>query len=272
MTISTATRPFAGRTALVTGAARGLGAAIATRLAEGGAAVLVADVLEAEGQATAQALRARGLTAGFTRLDVTREADWQEAAATCVDAFGGLDIVVNNAGIEITSLIADADPEAFRRLCDVNLTGVLLGMKTAFRTMRPGGAAGRGGAVVNIASTAAQGAFPTTGPYAATKAGVERLTKVGAVEAGKLGYGVRVNCVYPGYVTTALSAESARKVVAMGLFPDVESLQAFLLDQTPLGRLGTAQDVAETVAFLCSDAAGFVTGAGVRVSGGMGLH
>jgi NAD(P)-dependent dehydrogenase (short-subunit alcohol dehydrogenase family) len=266
------TLPFADRTALVTGAARGIGAAVARTLAIKGADVVVADVLEAEGHETAARLRAEGLRVRFVHLDVTDPLSWDAAVFETIEQTGGLDIVVNNAGIEVTSLIVDADPLTFRRLCDVNLTGVLLGMKSAFQAMRPGGAAGRGGAVVNIASTAAQSAFPTTGLYAATKSGVERLTKVGAVEAGKLGYGVRVNCVYPGFVTTALSAESARKVVAMGLFPDVESLQAFLLDQTPLGRLGTAQDVAETVAFLCSDAAGFVTGAGVPVSGGMGLH
>ncbi len=184
---------------------------------------------------------------------------------------GGLDILVNNAGVEITTLIADADPAAFRRLCDVNLTGTLLGMKAAFNAMRPGGAAGRGGVVINVSSTAAQTAFPSTGPYAATKAGVERLTKIGAVEAGRLGYGVRVNCVYPGFVATALSAGSAARAVEMGLFPSIEALQAFLIDQTPLGRLGAPEDVAETVAFLCSDGASFVTGIGVPVAGGMGV-
>ena len=266
------TGSFTGRTALVTGAARGIGAAIAERLAESGATVFIADILADTGEETAAALREKGLDALFVRLDVRDEGSWRAAVAAVLAETGQLDILVNNAGTEITTLIADADAEAFRRLCDVNLTGVLMGMKTAFNTMRPGGAAGRGGVVVNVSSTAAQTAFPTTGPYAATKAGVERLTKIGAVEAGKFGYGVRVNCVYPGFIETTLSADSARKAVALGLFPDVETLQAFLLDQTPLGRLGTPGDVAETVAFLCSDAAAFVTGVGVPVAGGMGVH
>jgi NAD(P)-dependent dehydrogenase (short-subunit alcohol dehydrogenase family) len=260
-----------GRTALVTGAARGIGAAIAKRLAEAGAKVVIADVLRAEGEATAQALIDAGHAARFLPLDVADEASWTEAVAATIAWGGGFDILVNNAGIEITTLIADVDPAAFRRLCDVNLTGPLLGMKAAFNAMRPGGAAGRGGAVVNVSSTAAQTAFPSTGPYAATKAGVERLTKVGAVEAGRLGYGVRVNCVYPGFIETALSAGSAAKAVEMGLFPDAATLGAFLIEQTPLGRLCAARDVAETVAFLCSDAAAFVTGVGVPVAGGMGI-
>lgn len=263
---------FSGRTALVTGAARGIGAEIAACLAERGATVFIADVLVDEGETTAAALRQRGLDVIFVALDVRDETGWRSAVETVLAETGQFDILINNAGTEITTLIADADAEAFRRLCDVNLTGVLLGMKTAFNAMRPGGTAGRGGVVVNVSSTAAQTAFPTTGPYAATKAGVERLTKIGAVEAGKFGYGVRVNCVYPGFIETALSAESARKAIALGLFPDVETLQAFLLDQTPLGRLGTPGDVAETVAFLCSDASAFVTGVGVPVAGGMGVH
>lgn len=261
---------LAGRTALVTGAARGIGAAIAQTLAQWGASVVIADVLETEGKKTAARLSAEGLEARFVHLDVTDELSWEAAVFDTLGDNGRLDIVVNNAGTEITTLIADADAKAFSRLCDVNLTGVLLGMKTAFNTMRPGGAAGHGGVVVNVSSTAAQTAFPATGPYAATKAGVERLTKIGAVEAGRLGYGVRVNCVYPGFIATELSAESARKAVAMGLFPDAAAVQAFVAEQTPLGRLGMPEDVAGTVAFLCSDTAAFLTGVGVQVSGGMG--
>lgn len=271
MSIALPVTGFVGRTAIVTGAARGIGAAIATRLSAAGARVVIADILVEEGRATAAALASSGRDAFFLRLDVSDASSWDETVAGAIGATGGFDILVNNAGVEITTLIADADPAEFRRLCDVNLTGTLLGMKTAFNAMRPGGAAGRGGVVINVSSTAAQTAFPSTGPYAATKAGVERLTKIGAVEAGRLGYGVRVNCVYPGFVATALSAGSAAKAVEMGLFPDVETLGAFLVEQTPLGRLGTVEDVAETVAFLASDAAAFVTGVGVPVAGGMGV-
>ncbi len=257
---------FADRTALVTGAARGIGAAIAARLAAGGARVVVADLRAEEGAATAA--RIGGV---FAPLDVTDEAAWGGAVATAIEATGRLDILVNNAGIEITTPIADADPEAFRRIIDVNLVGTLLGMKAAFRAMRPGGAAGQGGVVVNVSSAAANSAVPATGPYAATKAAVERLTKVGAVEAGRFGYGVRVNAVAPGVVSTALSAASAATAIELGLFPDAEALQAFVLAQTPLGRVGTPEDVAEAVAFLVSGAASYLTGVGVPVAGGMAL-
>jgi len=263
---------LAGRTALVTGAARGIGDAIARTLSNAGAAVIIADVLAAPGETVAADLRAAGGDARFVKLDVTREADWLSAVEAAVGACGGLDIVVNNAGIEVTSLIADADIAEMQRLLDVNVSGVLLGMKHAFRAMRPGGAAGGGGVVINISSTAAQTAFPSTGLYAATKAAVERLTMIGAVEAGKLGYGVRVNCVYPGFIETALSAGSAHKAVELGLFPDEGALGCFLIDQTPLGRLGAPQDVAEAVRWLCSDAAAFVTGVGLPVAGGMGAR
>ena len=258
---------FAGRAVLVTGAARGIGAAIAARFAAGGARVAVADRLEAEGRATAEALG--GV---FVPLDVADPAAWDGAVAATLAAFGGLDVVVNNAGVAVTTLIAEADPADFARLVAVNLTGTLLGMRAAFRAMRPGGPAGRGGAVVNVSSAAAAASYPASGPYAATKAGVERLTRVGAAEAGRLGYGVRVNGVRPGVVATALSAASAARAVEMGLFPDADALSAFVLGQTPLGRLGAAEEVAESVAFLASDAAAFVTGAVVPVSGGMAVE
>jgi NAD(P)-dependent dehydrogenase (short-subunit alcohol dehydrogenase family) len=262
---------LAGRTALVTGAARGIGAAIAARFAEAGAVVFVADVLEAEGTATADSIRARGGDARFVHLDVTDEQSWEAATFEAIAATDRFDVLVNNAGVEETTFIADTDLAAFRRLMDVNIAGVCLGMKHAFHAMRPLGPAGRGGSIVNVCSVAAQTAIPATGPYAATKAAVERLTKVAAVEAGRLGYGVRVNCVYPGYVGTELSARAAAKAVAMGLFPDRESFDAFLIGSTPMGRLGAVDDVAQAVGFLCSDGAGFITGAGLPVSGGMGL-
>lgn len=260
-----------GRTALVTGAARGIGACIAERLATCGARVVIADILETEGRETADRLNAAGHDARFVHLDVTDEQSWEAAIFETLLDTERFDILVNNAGIEITSLVADVEVAAFRKLVDVNVTGVMLGMKHAFHAMRPDGAAGEGGVIVNISSIAAKTAMPATAAYAATKAAVERLTKVGAVEAGKLGYGVRVNCVYPGYVPTSLSASSGASALEIGLFPDAESLQSYVLDQTALGRPGEATEIADAVAFLCSDAASFVTGAGLPVSGGMGV-
>src|SRR4051812_14098780 len=128
-----------GRTALVTGGARGLGQAMAEALARAGAAVMIADVLDELGAETAQLIAKDGATAAFTRLDVTDEASWETAVSETVDELGGLDILVNNAGVEITSLVVDLDPGDLRRMLDVNVVGSALGMKHGLRAMRPGG-------------------------------------------------------------------------------------------------------------------------------------
>jgi NAD(P)-dependent dehydrogenase (short-subunit alcohol dehydrogenase family) len=262
---------LAGRKALVTGAARGIGAGIAQALAQAGAAVMIGDVLTELGRETAGKLSAAGAKAGFVPLDVTKEDDWGSAVSATVKELGGFDILVNNAGIEITSLVADVKADDLRRMFDVNVVGTLLGLKHAFRAMRPGGAAGKGGAVVNIASVAATIAFPAIAGYSATKSAVDRATRIAAMESGKLGYGVRVNCIYPGLVPTEMGMKLANDIVAAGLAPSVEAAVGDVIGQTPLGRLGAIDDMADAVVFLCSDAAKFVTGAGLPVDGGMGM-
>ena len=137
--------------------------------------------------------------------------------------------------------------------------------------MRPGGAAGNGGSIVNVSSVAATIAFPGIAVYSATKSAVDRLTRVAAMEAGKMGYGVRVNCVYPGLVPTAMGAGLANDVASIGLFPSPEAAVGAVIDLTPAGRLGTVEDMADAVVFLASDASRFVTGAGLPVDGGMGM-
>ncbi|MER6669980.1 SDR family oxidoreductase, partial [Amycolatopsis japonica] len=216
------------RKALVTGGAQGLGAGMAEALAQAGASVVIGDVQEDLGCATADKL-----DAGFVRLDVTDEQSWEQAVDAVIGELGGLDIVVNNAGVEITGLVADLDPADVRRMLDVNVLGTALGVKHAFRAMRPGGPAGAGGAVVNIASVAATIAFPGIAGYSATKSAVDRLTRVAAMEAGKLGYGVRVNCVYPGLVPTQMGNQLAQDVVEVGLFPSVEDAIGAVVAQTP---------------------------------------
>lgn len=234
--VSMGRHDLSGRAALVTGGARGLGAGMAEALADAGAAVVIADVREDLGRATADALERTGATAAFVPLDVTDDASWERGVSATIDRLGGLDVVVNNADVEISGLLADLDPADVRRMLDVNVLGTALGIKHAFRAMRPGGPAGKGGAVVNIASVAATIAFPGIAGYSATKSAVDRLTRVAAMEAGKLGYDVRVNCVYPGLASPG---------------PD-------------------ASDLADAVVFLASDAARFVTGAGLPVDGDMG--
>lgn len=260
-----------GRKALVTGGARGLGAGMARSLAGAGAAVVIGDVIEDAGKATAQSLRDSGATAEFVKLDVTDDANWAEAVQDVITTVGGLDILVNNAGVEITSLIVDLDPADVRKMLDVNVLGTSLGVKHGFRAMRPGGAAGEGGAVVNIASVAATIAFPGISLYSATKSGIDRLTRVAAAESGKLGYGVRVNTIFPGLTPTTMGNQLAADCAEIGLFDSPETAAEAVVDLTPQGRLGQIDDMGDAVVFLASDAAKFVTGAGLPVDGGMGM-
>ncbi len=255
-----------GRRVLVTGGAQGLGEGMARALGAAGAAVTIADVAKDLGEQTAAGMGAR-----FVALDVTDDAAWEAAVAQTVDELGGLDVVVNNAGLEVTQLLVDTDPDDVRRMLEVNLIGTMLGIKHAFRAMRPGGAAGAGGVVINTSSVAATIAFPSIGAYSATKSGVDRLTRVAAMESGKLGYGVRVNCVYPGLVPTAMGQKLAVETSGLGLFGSPEEAVGAVIEQTPSGRLGEVADIADAVVFLASDAARFVNGAGLPVDGGMGM-
>ncbi len=257
-----------GRKALVTGGAQGLGEGMAHALAAAGATVVIADLQDDLGPKVAESL---GEGHGFVHLDTTDDANWASAIAEATSLLGGLDIVVNNAGIEITSLIVDLDPGAVRKQLEVNLLGTALGLKHAFLTMRPGGAAGNGGVVINVASVAATIAFPGISVYSATKSGVDRLTRVAAMESGKLGYGVRVNCIYPGLVPTAMGAGLANDVAEIGLFGSPEEAVGAVIELTPSGRLGAVEDMADAVVFLASDASRFVNGVGLPVDGGMGM-
>lgn len=259
------TRTLDGRKALVTGGATGIGLATAIALKAAGASVMISDIDAATGAATA---RDHGL--GFVAHDVCDEPAWQAAVTATIDALGGFDILVNNAGIEISALLIDQDVADLRRMLDVNVVGTMMGIKHAFRAMKPGGAAGAGGSIVNIASVAATIPFPGIAGYSATKSAVDRVTRIAAVEAGKLGYNVRVNCLYPGLVPTAMGSRLAADMAEIGLWPSAEAAVGDVIALTPLGRLGEVGDMADVVTFLCSDAARFITGTGISVDGGMG--
>jgi NAD(P)-dependent dehydrogenase (short-subunit alcohol dehydrogenase family) len=268
-----------GRKALVTGGARGLGEGMARALARAGAAVVIADIREDLGKATASSLREDGANAEFVALDVTSDDSWAQAMPQAIAHLSGLDILVNNAGVEVTCLLVDLEPEGVRRMLEVNVLGTALGIKHGFRAMRPGGpgntgssaGGGSGGAIVNVASVAATIAFPGIAGYSATKSAVDRLTRVAAMESGKLGYGVRVNCVYPGLVPTEMGNQLAVDCASIGLFPSPQEAAGAVIGLTPLGRLGEVPDIADAVVFLASDGARFITGAGLPVDGGMGM-
>lgn len=260
------TLDLSGRTALVSGGAQGLGEGMARALAAAGAHVVIADLKDQLGSEVAA-----DIGGTFVHLDVTDDAGWERATAAAVQATGRLDVLVNNAGVEISGLVTDLDPGQVSTMLQVNVLGTALGTKHALRTMRPGGAAGHGGVVINVASVAADIAFPAISIYSATKAGVDRFTRVAAMESAKLGYGVRVNCIHPGLVPTEMGQGLAVASAQLGLHESPDAAVADVIGLTPSGRLGTVEDMANAVVFLASDQAEFINGVGLQVDGGMGM-
>ncbi|RJF94773.1 glucose 1-dehydrogenase [Oleomonas cavernae] len=267
MTDSTNNHRLDGKVALITGAARGLGAETARVLAAAGATVVLTDIRDELGQATAAQLAADGATTKFLHQDSSLEADWVQAIDATIKAFGGLDIVVNNAGIEAVCPIVDTTVETFERIMRVNSTGVFLGIKQAILAMRPGGGAGHGGSIINLSSIAGLRGFPGFFAYCASKGAVRLMTKSAAVECANLGYGIRVNSIHPGLIMTDMGHAAVDGLVAIGFVPDAQTASTTFDARQALG-LGRPADIAEAVLFLASDAAGWITGVELSVDGG----
>jgi NAD(P)-dependent dehydrogenase (short-subunit alcohol dehydrogenase family) len=260
---------LSGKVAYVSGAAAGIGAAIARALAAEGASVLLGDVQVEHGEAVAARIREGGGQAAFIRHDVADERQWESALACAVERFGGLDIVVNNAGIEHTGLLADVELADIDRLLAVNVTGVILGHKHAIRTMRPGGRAGKGGSIINLSSVAGLIGTPALGVYSASKGAVRLLSKAAAVECGRLGYGIRVNSIHPGLVDTDMGSKLVDDFVQLGVFANREAALRQMLETYPIGRTGVPGDVAGAALFLASELSSWITGTEIVVDGGM---
>ncbi|MEU6087112.1 glucose 1-dehydrogenase [Streptomyces sp. NPDC047085] len=236
---------LAGRVALVTGAAGGIGEATARRLAALGAQVVCADVRFAEAAVVASEI---GDAAIAINLDVTEQAQWNGAFAAARSAFGPVNILVNNAGVMPCASIADTTDEDFERVVDVNFRGPFLGMRTAGREMPETG----GGVIVNVGSVVATTPVETLGVYAATKGGIAAMSKVAAMELGPKG--VRVCVVRPGTIATPMSGPEA---------PEAPFNRVLAL-----GRIGYASDIADAIAFAASDRASYLTGTEITVDGG----
>jgi 3alpha(or 20beta)-hydroxysteroid dehydrogenase len=257
-----------GKAALVSGAARGLGAEISTALAAAGAAVLVTDVLEEPGRQTVDAIRKAGGKAEFLRHDVTDEKQWEGAVAEAVRKFGRLDVLVNNAGVERMARITECSVEEFRWIQEVNVTGVFLGLKHGIRAMAPGGASGHGGSIVNMSSVAGLRGVTALGAYCASKGAVRLLTKSAAIECAQLKTGVRVNSIHPGVIWTKMAEDFLNHFVDLKLMPDYATAEATFKEKAPLGRFGEPSDIASAALYLASNASKYVTGEEIVVDGG----
>lgn len=247
-----------GKVALVTGAARGIGAACATVLARQGALVVVTDVLAERGEVTAADLRGAGHKALFRALDATDERAWDDVMKGVIAELGRLDVVVNNAGITVARTIEDLTAEEFRRVLDVNLMSCFLGTQKGIAYMKDSG----GGSIVNIASNSTAAVVPLTTAYSPSKAAVANLTKVAALHCAMARYNIRVNSVHPGPTETEMLTGGAARAADI---PQVKRL----IEAIPTGRMGQPEEIANVVAFLASDASSYMTAAEVFVDGGL---
>jgi len=240
------------KVALITGGARGMGAAEAKLFSREGARVVIGDVLEDEGRQTEAEINESGGECLFVRLDVTREADWADAVSAAVLRFGKLDILVNNAAIYRTAGVEETSSQLWDQTMDINAKGVFLGTKAAIPEMRKVGS----GSIINISSV--DGLIGQAGhaAYTASKGAVRIFTKATAIQYAK--DGIRCNSVHPGVIETLMSA---------GQLSDPER-RLLAMSKTPLGRAGQPEEVAYGVLFLASDESSFVTGSELVIDGG----
>ncbi|MGA5169246.1 MULTISPECIES: SDR family NAD(P)-dependent oxidoreductase [Streptomyces] len=233
---------LSGRTAVVTGGARGIGAAVVRTFVDEGARVMIVDVLEEEGEALRGTM---GDAVRFRRADVTSGADWSAVISETEQAFGPVSVLVNNAGIVEFGAMDETDPQVFRHVVDVNLYGPWLGMRTALPSMRRAG----GGVILNVSSTAGLMGYANLGAYVASKWGLRGLTKTAALELAASG--IRVCSIHPGPITT----------------PMTEGMDASVAAEQPIPRFGTPEEVAAMALYLAADAT-YSTGSEFVIDGG----
>lgn len=253
-----------GKVAILSGAARGIGAETAKLMASAGAKVAIGDVLDERGRQTAKEI---GESAIYVHLDVTSEASWAEAMDATVKRFGKIDVLVNNAGIFNGKGVEEASIDDWHKLVAVNLTGVVLGTRAALPHLKK-----TKGNIVNLASIAGLVGSQLDPLYSLTKGGVTLFTKSTALEFGRKGYGIRVNSIHPGLIETDMGEKTFVMRAQQQGTNDTEKARQATLGLHPIGRLGVAADIAKGIVFLASDDASFMTGAGLVVDGGWTAH
>lgn len=253
---------FSGKTAIVTGAAHGIGKACARRLAEDGAQVVIADIDDKTGKAAAEEIAADGHVCVFKPCDVSNKLDARNVVNATVDEFGALDYLINNAGIVHAADFLELKEEDFDRVLAVNLKGYfLMGQAAARKMAEQIKTGGEPGAIVNMSSINAVVSIANQTPYSVSKGGINQLTKVMALSLAPLG--IRVNAIGPGSIMTEMLAAVA----------DDEAARRKILSRTPMGRIGEPEEIAAIAAFLCSRDASYVTGQCVYADGGrLGLN
>ncbi len=242
-----------GKVALISGGSRGQGATEAELFVKEGAKVVIADILEPEGNAVAAQIREGGGDASFIRLDVTSEDDWRDAVEFTLNAYGRLDILINNAAIYKRTPIVQTDLDEWNQIMDINSTGVFLGTKRVVPAMQKSG----GGSIINISSTAGLVGSERGSAYGASKGSVRLFTKYTAIQHAE--DGIRANSIHPGPIDTEMIADNISTPEGR------EQSEA----RVPLGRIGTVMDVAYGALFLASDESSFMTGAELVIDGGV---
>ncbi|BBX75408.1 glucose 1-dehydrogenase [Mycobacterium shinjukuense] len=232
-----------GKVALISGGARGMGAAHARLLVEEGAKVVIGDILDEEGKAVAEQI---GDAARYVHLDVTQPDRWDAAVATATGEFGKLDVLVNNAGMVAYGQLKDFDLAKWQKVIDVNLTGTFLGMRAAVEPMTAAG----GGSIINVSSVEGLRGTPVVHPYVASKWAVRGLAKSAALELAPLN--IRVNSIHPGFVRTPMTATLPEDILTI-----------------PLGRPAEPREVSTFVVFLASDESSYATGSEFVMDGGL---
>ncbi len=245
---------LSGKVAIVTGAANGIGQACAKRFAADGAAVALGDIDIAAGEAAAASIRAAGGRAIFVATDVTKREAIDALVERAISEFGGLDIMLNNAGVALSATVLEMSDEIFDRVLSVNLRSAFIGTQLAARAMV---ASGKGGVIINMSSVNALLAIPGLCAYACTKGALNQLTKVAAIELAA--HGIRVVAIGPGTILTEL----ARKAVMAD-----EAGRKKILSRTPIGRAGEPEEVASVASFLASSDASYITGQVIYPDGG----